>query len=112
MKQLIPLFAVLALWGCVTVPQNVQLPAGQALLVAEAGMDGANHAATVAATSGFLKGSNAATVKASIDAGNNAVSAAHTLYSKGDLVGTVSQLNTAMSDIASIQSASKPAVTP
>ena len=108
MRLLIPLAAMIGLCGCVTIPQNVQLTAGQGLLVAEAGMDGANHAATIAATSGILKGATAAKVKDAIDGGNNAVSAAHTLYAKGDIAGTVTQVNTALKDIADIQSASQP----
>lgn len=109
MVQMTALGAMIALGGCVTVPQGVQLPAGQALLVAEAGMDGANHSATIAANSGVFTGHPEAArkVHSIVDAGNNAVSAAHTLYAKGDIPGTVGQLNEALKDVAAVQAASK-----
>lgn len=105
--KLIVIVASLALSACALIPDKVQLPAGQGLLVAEAAMDGANHAATVAATSGFLSGEPARKVHAAIDGGNNAVSAAHRLYAHGDIPGTVSQLQEALKDVADIQSATK-----
>ncbi len=113
MTLMMALGAVVALGGCVTVPQGVQLPAGQALLVAEAGMDGANHAATIAANGGVFAGhpDTARSTHAAVDAGNNAVSAAHTLYAKGDIPGTISQLNEALKDVAAIEAASKPVTT-
>lgn len=105
MKRLIAGLMVLSLGGCVTLPDKVSLPAGQALLVAEAGVDGANHAATIAATSGVLKGESARKVHVAIDAANNAVSAAHTFYAKGDIPSTITQLNTAFADVAQVQAA-------
>lgn len=98
MKRLIPLAIASSLWGCVSVPQNVQLPAGQALLVAEASTDGVNHGAILAAP--YLHGASATQVKGCVDGTNNAVSAAKTLYSTGDVVGTITNLNTAFSNIA------------
>lgn len=87
--------------GCALVPDSVKLPAGQALLVAEAGADGVNRSATIAAPA--LSPAQAHAVKAGIDATNEAVSAANSLYSKGDIPGALAQLQTAFSDIATLQ---------
>lgn len=106
MKSITIILFALTLTGCSTL-DKVELPAGQALLVAEAATDGANHTATIAATSGLLKGDAARKVKAAVDAGNNAVSAAHSLYAKGDIPGAIGQLNTALADVAAIQAAAK-----
>lgn len=111
-RILLPILLALSLTGCLSIPDKVQLPAGQALLVAEAGVDGANNAAVIAANSGLLKGEPARKTHAAVDAANNAVSAAHTLYTKGDIPGTVSQLNIAFRNVADIQSAAKTGVAP
>jgi hypothetical protein len=108
MKAFLIAASALALAGCSTlVPTSVTLPAGQGLLVAEAAVDGANHIATVAAQSGALKGPKALTVKHAVDAANNATSAAHSLYAKGDVSGTVGQLKTAFDNISIIQTETK-----
>lgn len=95
-----PIALVLALLlpGCALVPTSVQLPAGQALLVAESAADGVNRSAAIVAP--LLHGAAATRVKACVDGTNNAVSAADALYAKGDIGGTVSGLNTAFSNIA------------
>lgn len=109
MKKLLLLSAVgaaLALGACGSIqamlPGGVRLPADQALLVAEAGTDGINRAATVGA--GAMNAQQAATVQAGLDAANNAVSAAHAAYVKGDISSATVDLSTAMTDIATVES--------
>lgn len=99
--------AMMTISGCALVPTSVTLPAGQALLVAEAGADGVNHAAIIAAP--LLHGAAALRVKACVDGANNGVSAAHGLYAKGDVGGTVSSLKTALADIADCTAQTKAA---
>lgn len=103
--------AVLSLGACVSIPPNVKLPAGQALLVSEAAVDGANHAATVAATSGVFKGhpDAARAVKSADDAANNAVDSAHHLYATGDLAGSASAAKKALDNVATIWAQTHPA---
>ncbi len=95
--------ALCALSGCALVPAKVQLTVDQALLVAEPAMTGINQGAEAAARSGVLHGARATTVKHSIDAANNAVSAAFALKAKGDLPGAIARINEAFADIASVQ---------
>ena len=93
----------LALSSCVSIPQQVQLPAGQALLIAEATADGINHGAIVAANSGLIDGPKALTVKAGVDAVNNCVSGAHTIYASGNVVKTASELKLCFNKAAEVQ---------
>lgn len=94
--------AMAALAGCST---TVQLDLDKGMLVAEAGADGVNHSAIVAAP--LLHGAQATQVKACVDGTNNAVSAAHGLVVKGDLSGAVGSLNTAFTNIANCTTATK-----
>lgn len=95
--------AALTLCACSMAP-NVKLDAGKALLVAEASVDGANNTAKVIAASNPSV-AKAKTVKAAIDAANPAVDAAHALYTKGDLGGAVTALQTAFTNIAIVEGA-------
>lgn len=97
------LAATVCLSSCVSIPQNVQLPAGQALLVAEATADGINHGAIVAANSGLIDGPRALTVKAGVDAVNNCVSGAHTIYASGDVPKTATELKRCFDKAAEVQ---------
>lgn len=92
----------LALSGCETL-QKIELPAGQALLIAEAATDGINHTSTVLATSGTLKGETARQVHAGVGATNECVSAAHAAYRKHDIPTTISHLNDCMKSAADVQ---------
>jgi hypothetical protein len=95
-------FALSACGGLqAVVPGSVRLPADQALAVAEAGADGVNGLATGAAST--LDDQRKAEVKAGIDATNNAVSAAHDAYVKGDLATTTADLQSAMANIATLE---------
>lgn len=96
--------ALAALAGCST---TVQLDLDKGMLVAEAGADGVNHGAIVAAPA--LHGAQAGQVKACVDGTNNAVSAAQALVVKGDLAGAVGSLNTAFTNIANCTTATKAA---
>lgn len=106
----------LALAGCAN---KVELPAGQALLVAEAATDGANHAATIAANGGVFNGhpETARQVHAGVRAANAAVDGAYAFYRKGDIPGAIGQLNVAFKNIADVKAkspapATSPAVQP
>lgn len=90
-----------ALGGCATAP-SVKLTSAQAMLVADAGADGINHAAIAAAQAGVLKGAKAQTAKDALDAANQAVSAAKAAYS-GDPVALAAQLTAALGKIAEAQ---------
>lgn len=107
MKYLLIIAAGASLASCALIPDKVSMPAAQGLLVAEAAVDGANHVATVAAQSGALKGPQALTVKHAVDAANNATTAAHDLYAKGDVSGAISQLHDVFDNIAVIQKETK-----
>lgn len=111
MRRLLLMGAALALSSCVSIPSQVQLPAGQALLIAEATADGINHGATVAAQSGLLNGPKAVTVKAGVDAVNHCVDGAHTLYATGNVPGTVGSLKTCFDKAAEVQSLIHPVTT-
>lgn len=88
--------------GCATSSTDVRLTSAQALLVAEAGTDGINHGATVAAQTGVLRGAKAQTAKDALDAANQAVSAAKAAYGS-DPVAMAAQLTAALGKIAEAQ---------
>lgn len=94
----------LGLAGCA----NVQLTTAQAVYISEAGVNGANQAATAAAQSGVLKGSGAATTKAAIDTANVATSAAHAAYVAGNTAVASAQAKVALTNIATAQKAVAP----
>lgn len=103
MRSLSIALAFIAVSGCVSIPPGVQLPAGQALLVSEATVDGLNHGATVAANSGLLHGAQATTVKAGLDSVNHCVSGAHTVYASGNLPETATELKACFAKAAEVQ---------
>ena len=91
--------------GC--AGSSVHLTVGQALLISEAGADGVNHAATVAANSGILHGQSAAKAKAAVDTANQAVFVAHAAYLAGTPAQTASSAKAALTAIADAQAAIK-----
>ncbi len=112
MKTLTAALVALFLTGCALVSEKVQLPAGQALLVAEATADGINHGATVAANAGLINGAKALTVKAGVDGVNHCVSGAHEIYAHGDVPATVKELNICFAKAAEVQTLIHPKVQP
>lgn len=98
---LLAMGACLALAGCAST--KVELSVSQAMLVAEAGADGVNNGAIIAAKSGALHGPAAAKVKTAVDLTNEAVNAAHAATTSG-AAAAVAQ---ALTDIANAQSTIK-----
>lgn len=106
MKISLAVLLALTLTSCINVPDNVKMPVAQALLVSEAGVDGINRSAVVAAP--LLSAQIKAQVKGCVDTANNAVGAAYTLNKSGDVAGTVAQVNIALKNVADCQAATHP----
>ena len=96
---MIRLFAGLALAASLTgcASPGVNLSVSQGLAVAEAGADGINHMAIVAAPA--LHGANAIRARAAVDAVNHAVDAAYVAKKQG-LAGTPQAVTAALAAIA------------
>ena len=99
-RLLLGLALALSLTACAS--PGVNLSVDQGLAVAEAGADGINHMAIVAAPS--LHGANALKAKAAIDTVNHAVDAAHTAKTQG-LAGTPAAVTAALAAIADARAA-------
>lgn len=111
MRRLLTTIALATALGAGVTPlagcagDTVRLTAAKALLVTEAGADGANHAATIAAPS--LTPSQAASLKVKVDGLNTIVSAAHDAYKAGSATATQA-LTAALNAIADVQKDAHP----
>jgi hypothetical protein len=102
------ILTIAALAASLAACTGVQLTTAQAVYVSEAGVNGANQAATAAAQSGVLRGSAATTTKRVIDTANTAASAAHAAYLAGNAAVAASQAKVALTNIANAQKAVAP----